>query len=114
MNPAVRGAIALMFAVVLLMQGFALAPPCIEGGAAAAPAATSSHAATAAHDHCSHGRTGAHTGCGGSCCLVALAIAVAHWTAPAPVTARIATAGLRVPPGVAPDRLDRPPRLRPA
>jgi len=115
MNSTVRSAIALMFAVVLMMQGFALAPPCVGiGGSSAAPAATSGPAAGAAHDHCNHGGTGAHLGCGGSCCLVALATAVVRWTAPAPVAARITAAEIMAPPRVAPDRLDRPPRLPPA
>ncbi|HEX4243268.1 MAG TPA: hypothetical protein VHZ53_17790 [Steroidobacteraceae bacterium] len=114
-KPAIRTAIALVFAAMLMMQGFAVALPCAEHGPASSlPASAADLAATAAHGHCGHGGSGAHPTCGGACCLAALATAVARWTPPVPIAARIATPGLIVPLRVAPDRLDRPPRLSPA
>ena len=103
-NRGLRTGFALLFALMLPLQGYAAMPVCREG--AVASAATQSHCAGAPAVH--------HHNCDNCCCGAAMMLASAEFIAPPPAAPGIAEAALWPAPAVALDRLDRPPRFIPA
>jgi hypothetical protein len=101
-NRTLRAGLALLFMLMLPLQGFAAMPACGHHEAAS----------PASQHHCD-GAPGAahHPSCGDCCGCAAVALSFMHFTAPPPAMApEIAVAKLRSPPVGILDRLDRPPR----
>jgi hypothetical protein len=98
-NRTLRVGFALLFALMLPLQGYAAMPGC--GG--------SDHAAT---HHCGSKPAPAahHPNCGDCCCAVAIAFTLLSWAPPRPTAPELSDTSIRSPPAVALDRLDRPPR----
>jgi hypothetical protein len=106
LNRTLRVGFALLFALMLPLQGYAAMPGC---GHPAHAIQYSQH--TAAH-HCAREPAASHrSGCGDCCCAVAMAPTQVTWTAPRLAAVEISGALIWSPPTVALDRLDRPPRL---
>jgi hypothetical protein len=104
-NRTLRVGFALLFALMLPLQGYAAMPSCGQ------PDHAVQHAHTAAH-HCTQEPAAAHhSGCGECCCAIAIALAPIEWTAPRLTAPEISDTLIWSPPAVALDRLDRPPRL---
>jgi hypothetical protein len=99
-----RAGFALLFALMLPLQGYAAMPVCRE--AAVASVAPQTHCAGAPAVH--------HHNCDNCCCGAAIALASADFIAPRPSAPDISEAALLPAPAVALDRLDRPPRFIPA
>jgi hypothetical protein len=116
--------VALLFALVLPLQGYAAVAPCSQHPAAGAPAsnAVAPHAQAVAADdgatataHCAPAATSAHHfnqhfNCGDHCCCAAIVSAPLRWMAPRSPTSDIAVTLFRAAPSGLLDRLDRPPR----
>ena len=125
---ALRAAIALLFAWILPLQGFAVVSPCAQHRAADAPTinAVAPNGQAAAPDgvetadapaveHCTPAAGAArhlnpHFNCGDHCCCAAMALAPLRWVAPRSPTPDSPVALFRSTPASFLDRLDRPPR----
>ena len=96
---------ALLFTLMLPLQGYAAMPSCDASTAAAAAPQT----------HCASAPSAMrHHGCGNCCCGAAVALTPAAWVAPLLSAPEISVTSLWPPPHVTFDRLDRPPRFIPA
>jgi hypothetical protein len=105
LNRTLRLGFALLFALMLPLQGYAAMPNC---GRPDHAVQYSDHAAT---HHCTRERAAAHhPGCGDCCCAVAMAPTPVNWTPPRLAAPEISGTLMWSPPTVALDRLDRPPR----
>jgi len=105
LNRTRRFEFALLFTLMLPLQGYAAMPSCDETTAAApAPQTHCASAPAAIHHH----------GCGNCCCGAAVALTAAAWVAPLQRAPEISHTSLWPPPRVTLDRLDRPPRFIPA
>ena len=98
-NRTLRVGFALLFALMLPLQGYAAMPSCGQ----------STHAA--AHHCAREPAVTHHSGCGDCCCTVAMVPAQGIWAAPRVAAIEISGTLIWSPPAVALDRLDRPPRL---
>jgi hypothetical protein len=102
--------VALLLALLLPLQGFALAAHCEQ-----APVSGQAAAPGAAHEHCTHlehapsPRHHHHGGCA-DCCQTAVATAALDWSVPAAVAPELFLPAPRAPLTISLDRLDRPPR----
>jgi hypothetical protein len=105
LNRTIRLEFALLFTLMLPLQGVAAMPSCDESTAAA----------SAPQTHCASASTGIHhQGCGNCCCGAAVALTPAAWVAPRLSAPEISFASLWPPPHLTQGRLDRPPRFIPA
>jgi hypothetical protein len=92
---------ALLFALLLPLQGLAAPQQC--AGASAA---------STIHIHCASDlKAGQHHGCGNCCCAAAIAPTPQYIVAPPKTPAHIPVTVQSSAPDVAVDRLDRPPRF---
>jgi hypothetical protein len=100
LNRTLRAGFALLFALLLPLQGYAAMSSCGSRDAAssAGPHHCDREAAALHHHHC------------GDCCGVAIAPAADLWHAPHPRSPDITVAEPASPPMGFLDRLDRPPR----
>jgi hypothetical protein len=106
LNRTLRVGLALLFALMLPLQGYAAMPSC---GRLDHTVQYPNHAAT---HHCTHGLAITHhPGCGDCCCVVAIAPTRSDWAAPRLAAPENSHTLIWSPPTVALDRLDRPPRL---
>jgi hypothetical protein len=105
-----RAAFALLFTLMLPLQGYAAMPSCGPHDPANSSAASTADAPPAA-THCARAPAAHHHACGQCCCGAAIVPTPAHWIAPRLIAPEISLAALWPPPTVALDRLDRPPRL---
>jgi hypothetical protein len=105
LNRTLRAAFALLFALMLPLQGYAAMPGCGE------PDHALRHPAHTAAHHCTREpATSHHSGCGDCCCAVGIALTPTNWTAPRLAALAISDTSIWSTPAVALDRLDRPPR----
>jgi len=105
LNRTLRLEFALLFALLLPLQGYTAMPTCDESTAAA----------SAPQTHCASAPTGIHhQGCGNCCCGAAVALTTAAWVAPPLRAPEISVTSLWPPPRLTQGRLDRPPRFIPA
>jgi hypothetical protein len=105
LNRTLRFEFALLFTLMLPLQGYTAMPSCDETTAAA----------PAPQTHCASAPSAMrHHGCGNCCCGAAVALTAAPWAAPLLNSPGISVISLWPPPQVALDRLDRPPRFIPA
>lgn len=111
-NRTLRMGFALLFTLMLPLQGYAAMPSCGQPDHAVHhPAAHMAAHHSAAH-HCTREPAAAHhAGCGDCCCTVAIALTPSSWVAPILAAPEISDASIGSPPLAALDRLDRPPRL---
>ena len=105
-NATYRAGFALLFALLLPLQGFAAMPVCPqhERTASATAPLHCAGAASAIHGH-SHGNYGCS-----NCCAVAIALTPNPFIAPFLTAPEISVAAPGFPPKGLLDRLDRPPR----
>jgi hypothetical protein len=103
-NRSLRAGFALLFALMLPLQGYMAMPACREASVATAAPQTHCAGAPAVHHH--------H--CDNCCCGTAMALTAADFIAPLLTAPDISDAALWPPPTAAIDRLDRPPRFIPA
>jgi hypothetical protein len=102
LNRKLCGRIALLFALLLPLQGLVALPACAAHAAAG----------STAHGHCAPELAPTHHhACGSCCCAAASALPPAQWIPPYRTAAVISAAVVHSPPAVALDRLDRPPRF---
>jgi hypothetical protein len=95
-----RAGFALLLSLMLPLQGHAARTAC----SAAATASTAQH-------HCAGGSAATHHhDCGNCCGGAAIALTPVRWIAPLPAASEISNPVPGLPPMVALDRLDRPPR----
>jgi hypothetical protein len=111
LNRTLRAGFALLFALMLPLQGYAAMPICGQHDhAAQEPAHTAAHHSAA--PHCAREPAAIHhSGCGDCCCAVAIALSPINWAAPRLAAPQISNTLIWSAPAVALDRLDRPPRL---
>jgi hypothetical protein len=103
LNATHRAGFALLFALLLPLQGYAAMPDCPRHERAAA--------AATAPLHCAGGTAAIHRhGCGNDCCGAAIALWPVHFIAPLLPAPQISVAAPGFPPQGLLDRLDRPPR----
>jgi hypothetical protein len=105
LNRTFRLEFALLFSLLLPLQGYTAMPTC--GDSTVAASATQSHCASAP-------AAIRHHGCGTCCCGAAVALTPALWVAPRLSAPGISATSLWPPPRLTLDRLDRPPRFIPA
>lgn len=105
LNRSLRLGIALLFALVLPLQGYAAMTSCARfDHAVQIPVHSMAH-------HCAHSAPATHhPGCGDCCCTVGIVPTPGDWSAPGAAVPEIAAAWIGSPPTVALERLDRPPR----
>jgi hypothetical protein len=109
LHRTLRAGFALLLALMLPLQGYAARAACVRQderlNSPAAPASS-----TAQH-HCA-GRSAAthHHDCGTCCGGAAIVLTPGRWIAPLPAVSEISQPAPGLPPTVALDRLDRPPR----
>jgi hypothetical protein len=110
-NRTLRVGFALLFALMLPLQGYAAMPDCGQPGHAIRyPAHMAAHHSAA--PHCTQEPAASHhSGCGDCCCAIAIALAPIGWAAPRLSAPEISDTLIWSPPAVALDRLDRPPRF---
>jgi hypothetical protein len=101
---SLRAGFALLFALMLPLQGYAAMPPCREASVATSDPQT----------HCAGSPAVHHHHCHNCCCGAAIVLTAADFIAPLLTAPDISDAALWRPPTVAIDRLDRPPRFIPA
>ena len=116
-----RFGFALLLALMLPLQGYALMPACAPHDQAI-PRTAGMTASSMARHHCEHvtpagnsdsSNGNGHSGaghCDNCCCGVAIAATSARWIAPQLTAPEISHLVLWFPPTVTLDRLDRPPR----
>jgi hypothetical protein len=109
LNRSLRAGFALLFALMLPLQGYAAMPVCRE--ASAADSAPQAHCAGA--PALQHPKVHRHN-CDNCCCGAAMALTAADFIAPMLTAPDISGTALWPPPTAAIDRLDRPPRFIPA
>jgi hypothetical protein len=102
---SLRAGFALLFALMLPLQGYAAMPVCREASVAFSAAQTHCAGAQAVHPSVHH-----HN-CDNCCCGAAMALTAAVFIAPLLSAPDVFDAALWPPPTAAVDRLDRPPRL---
>jgi hypothetical protein len=110
-NATLRAGFALLFALLLPLQGYAALPACPRHERTAATATAPLHCADGASAVHRHGR--ATFGCG-NCCGAAIALTPVDFVAPLLTAPEISVAAPGFPPKGLLDRLDRPPRHIPA
>jgi hypothetical protein len=103
---SLRAGFALLFALMLPLQGYAAMPVCREGSVA-------SVASSAPQTHCTGAPAVHHHQCDNCCCGAAMALTHGEFIAPRLTAPGISDAALWPGPTVALDRLDRPPRFIP-
>jgi hypothetical protein len=103
---SLRAGFALLFALMLPLQGYAAMPDCREASVAFSAPQTHCAGAQAVQHPNVH-----HHNCDNCCCGAAMALTAAVFVAPLLTAPDISDAALWPPPTVASDRLDRPPRL---
>jgi hypothetical protein len=101
---SLRAGFALLFALMLPLQGYSAMPVCRD----------SSVASSAPQTHCAGSPAVHHRTCDNCCCGAAMALTPADFIAPRLTAPDISDASLWPAPLVALDRLDRPPRFIPA
>jgi hypothetical protein len=106
---SLRAGFAVLFALMLPLQGYAAMPACRE--AAVATSVPQSHCAGAP---AVHHATLHHHNCDNCCCGAAMVLTADDFIAPLLTAPDISDTALWPPPAVAIDRLDRPPRFIPA
>jgi hypothetical protein len=111
LNRTLRAGFAVVFALLLPLQGSAAIPHC--AASTAAQPAGSPAGSPAALDHCAHASAAIHNhdGCGKCRCGTAIALTPVLWIAPLLSAPEIYLAAFASSPRVTLDRLDRPPRL---
>jgi hypothetical protein len=111
LNSTLRVGFALLFALMLPLQGYAAMPSCGRPDHAVQYTGHTPAHHSAAH-HCTKEPAATHhSGCGDCCCAIAIALAPIDWAAPRLAAAEISDTLIWSPPLGALDRLDRPPRL---
>jgi hypothetical protein len=106
LNGRLRVGFALLFALLLPLQGYAAMPVCREAALASPAQQTQCAGVHAVHHLAVH-----HHNCDNCCCGAAMVLSPADFIAPLRAAPGISDAALCPPPTVALDRLDRPPRL---
>jgi hypothetical protein len=104
--------LALLWALMLPLQGFAAAEHC-EGSSGQHAKASLAHSPATAHEHCPpHERAPHrdHHGCCSDCCLTAVAASTLAWTPARLIAPALFLPAPRAPLTLSLDRLDRPPR----
>jgi hypothetical protein len=129
LNRTLRGGFALLFALLLPLQGSTAISDCgrLARSSSGVDRMTASHvdriaaadtgrvAASTEHTHCDRGSdTTRRHSCGNGCCGDAIAPTAIHWIAPLLTAPEISIAVPGSAPTVTLDRLDRPPRFIPA
>jgi hypothetical protein len=106
-NRTSRVFLALLLAAILPLRAFAVAH--------CEPAQSFAGAASVHTGHCAqaplHARGCSDHGCGDCCCMAAGTPVLARWDLPHAPASDISARLILPPPALAPDRLDRPPRL---
>ena len=128
LNRSLRFGFAMLLALLLPLQGYAMMPACAQHDQATSGVAGMT-ASSPAHHHCERGTTagdhhpgnghggnghGGNGRCDNCCCGAAIAAASVQWIAPLLSAPEISHVILWFPPTVTLDRLDRPPRYTPA
>jgi hypothetical protein len=114
MHRTLRAALALLWALMLPLQGYAASPACGQHDPKS-PSSAGAPATSTAQHHCTGGAAATHhRDCGNCCGAAAIVLTHPHWIAPLPAPSEISNSVVGFPPTVALDRLDRPPRSIPA
>jgi hypothetical protein len=106
LNATYRAGFALLFALLLPLQGYAAMPVCPQHERTAVSATAPLHCAGAA---AIHGHNRGNSGCS-NCCAAAIALTPISFVAPLLTAPDISVVAPGFPPKGLLDRLDRPPR----
>jgi hypothetical protein len=113
-NRSLRAGFALLFALLLPLQGYAAMPACREAAVATSVPQAHCAGAPAVHRATLDHTILHHHNCDNCCCGAAMVLTADDFIAPRLTAPDISDTALWPPPAVAIDRLDRPPRFIPA